>query len=72
MSVHPAVSTAIHVSNIPVASDMICHFYIAELVTQMVEVWKQFNLHLAACKHLLATNMFGFANLFMTSRKDQG
>lgn len=65
------VSVAIHVNRIPVPSDTIWHFYIAEAVTQMAEVWKQFILYLAACENLLTTNMFGFTNLFMTSRKDQ-
>lgn len=64
------VSTVIHVNEIPVPSDMIWHFYIAELITQMAKVWKQLIL-ISACEHLLATNMFVFANLFMTSRKDQ-
>lgn len=58
------VWTAIQVNKIPVPSDMIWHFYIAELITQMAKVWKQFILHLAACEHVFENNNVCFCQLF--------
>lgn len=41
------VSTAIHVNKIPISSDVISRFYIAEFIAIMAEVWKQFILNLS-------------------------
>lgn len=64
------VSAAIHVNRIPISFDKISHFYIAELITHMAEVWKQLILHLSVFEHLLQRNMFVLVNLFVIPIKE--
>lgn len=65
------VSTAIPVSRIPVSSDMISHFYIAEFITHMAEVWRQLILHFPLFERLLKTNIFILDNLIIISGKEK-